>query len=179
MGKKSEIQLVVRDALVTDAETIAEFNVRLADETESVRLDLATVRRGVDRVLSDSSKGRYFVAEGNVPAEDASARALFAGPRQVVGCTMITYEFSDWRDADLWWIQSVYVQSDWRRRGVFRAIYRHVRQAALAASVGGLRLYVEKENRAAQRTYEALGMAATPYLVMSEMFGASASGSID
>lgn len=179
MSDTPEIQLVVRDAMASDAETIAEFNVRLAEETESIGLSLATVGRGVDRVLGDSTKGRYFVAEGSVLDRASAARALPARSPQVVGCTMITYEFSDWRDADLWWIQSVYVRSDWRRRGVFRALYRHVRQAALAAGVGGLRLYVEKENRAAQRTYQSLGMALAPYMVMSEMFRPLTAGSIE
>ena len=153
--------LRIRDASPADAEVIAEFNARLADETEDVQLDAATVLRGVRKVLADASKGRYFVAEAG---------------GSVVGCTMVTYEWSDWRDSDLWWIQSVYVRSDWRRRGVFRALYGHVRQAAIAAGAGGLRLYVELENKAAQRTYESLGMATAPYAVMAEMFGRQPGG---
>jgi ribosomal protein S18 acetylase RimI-like enzyme len=86
---------------------------------------------------------------------------------------MVTYEWSDWRDANLWWIQSVYVAVDWRRRGVFRSLYGHVREAALAAGACGIRLYVERENSAAQQTYRSLGMSVAPYLIMSEMLGST------
>ncbi len=155
------MQITIRDASPADAEMIADFNARLALETEDLRLDPATLRRGVDKVLADPSKGRYWVAE--------------TGGR-VVGCTMVTYEWSDWRDANLWWIQSVYVHPDARRRGVFRALYAHVRSAALAAGAGGIRLYVERENTTAQGTYTSLGMMMTPYRVMSEMLGREGGG---
>ena len=160
----------IRDAALGDAEILADYNARLAEETEHLRLDPAVVRRGVARVLGDASKGRYFVAEVSGPKVGPSAQALPAGSGDVVGCTMVTYEWSDWRDAYLWWIQSVYVRAGWRRRGVFRALYGHVRQAALDAGAGGLRLYVERENVAAQRTYESLGMHIAPYAMMAEMF---------
>jgi GNAT superfamily N-acetyltransferase len=157
--------LRIRDASPGDALVIAEFNARLARETEHLELDMPTLQRGVEKVLADASRGHYFVAEAG---------------GDVVGCTMVTYEWSDWRDRNLWWIQSVYIRSDWRRRGVFRALYGHVRQAALDAGAGGLRLYVERENKAAQRTYESLGMVTAPYAVMAEMFGRPAgAGSID
>ncbi len=145
---------LIRDAVADDAGVIAQFNLNLAAETEDKRLDPVVLRRGVERVLADATKGRYFVADA-------------AG--DVVGCAMVTYEWSDWRDADLWWFQSVYVRSDWRRRGVFRALHAHIRAAGLAAGVWGLRLYVEQENHAAQRTYEALGMRDARYRVMEEM----------
>ena len=148
--------LHIRTAGPADAEVIAGFNARLAQETEHLSLDMPTLRSGVEKVLSDAAKGRYFVA---VAGDD------------VVGCTMVTYEWSDWRDSNLWWIQSVYVRADWRRRGVFRALYGHVRQAAIEAGAGGLRLYVERENHAAQKTYASLGMKVAPYVIMAEMLG--------
>ena len=164
-------EITVRDALPADAQIIAEFNIGLAAETEDIALDAATIRRGVDRVLADPSKGRYFVAEALV-LEASGGAALPRQRREVVGCTMLTYEFSDWRDAELWWIQSVYVRADWRRRGVFRALYEHIRTAALAACVAALRLYVEKENLSAQETYGALGMQFMPYRVMTQRLAA-------
>ncbi len=101
------------------------------------------------------AKGRYFVAE--VDAE-------------VVGCLMITLEWSDWRNGDLWWIQSVYVEADYRGRGVFRALHGHARQAAVEAGARGLRLYVERDNVTAIATYEKLGMKDSGYFLMEEMF---------
>ena len=140
-----------------DVESIADFNVLMALETESLALDPATVRRGVARVVGDAAKGRYFVAS----AEDR--------PDEAVACLLVTFEWSDWRDGELWWVQSVYVRPDWRRRGVFRGLYAHVRDVAHAAGAGGLRLYVEHDNEAAQETYVRVGMRRTGYLVMEEV----------
>ena len=144
----------IRDAAPADAGVLAQFNQNLAAETEDKQLDPAIVRRGVERILGDAAKGRYFVADAD---------------GEVVGCAMVTHEWSDWRDADLWWFQSVYIRADWRRRGVFRALYAHIRAAAVEAGVYGLRLYVEQENLSAQRTYAALGMRDAHYRVMEEM----------
>ncbi len=88
---------------------------------------------------------------------------------RVVGCLMVTNEWSDWRNGIFWWIQSVYVEAGWRRKGVYRRLYDYVRALALAdPGVCGFRLYVEKENAVAQATYESLGMKATDYLVYEE-----------
>src|SRR5262245_1410252 len=129
----------VRPAVPADAPVIADYNLRLARETEHRSLDPAVLARGVDRVLADPARGRYFVAE--------------EGGR-VVGQLLLTYEWSDWRDGWIWWIQSVYVQADARRGGVFRALYDHVaRSAEEGPDVVALRLYVERDNHAAQATY--------------------------
>src|SRR5262245_25103541 len=101
----------VRPACPADAAVIAEYNLRLARETEHRTLDPAVLARGVARVLADPQRGRYFVAEE-------------AG--RVVGQLLLTYEWSDWRDGWIWWIQSVYVHADSRGAGVFRALYEHV-----------------------------------------------------
>ena len=146
----------VRPAAAPDVAVIARFNVAMADETEGLALDPATVERGVTRVLRDPAKGHYFVAHPH--GESA----------EVVGCLLVTSEWSDWRDGDLWWIQSVYVAPPWRRRGVFRALHARVRAAATEAGAAGLRLYVEHENQAAQATYARLGMRRTGYVVMEE-----------
>ena len=115
-------------------------------------LEPSVVRAGVLAALSDPHKGPYFLA---VDGEN------------VLGQLQITFEWSDWRNGWMWWIQGVYVRAEARRRGVFRALYEHVCQAARAdPEVIALRLYVEQDNAAAQRTYESLGMTRTGYLVL-------------
>jgi len=152
----SDKTLHIRSATPDDASIIADFNIGMAIETENLVLDPSTIFPGVRAVFLDPSRGQYFVAE-------------IRG--SVVGCLMITHEWSDWRNGDIWWIQSVYVHEDYRRRGVFSALYRHVEKVARAAGAVGLRLYMEEENTAAQATYERMGMKLTHYRVLEEMFG--------
>ncbi|MGI9236951.1 MAG: GNAT family N-acetyltransferase [Woeseiaceae bacterium] len=145
----------IRDATPADAATIADNNSRMAEETEGRSLEPDVIGPGVVEVLSDETKGRYWVAE-------------FEG--DIVGQLMVTYEWSDWRNANIWWIQSVYVPPDYRRKGVFSALYRYVESLAGAEpGVCGLRLYVENNNIRAQETYSALGMVKPSYLVMESM----------
>lgn len=144
--------LVIRPAIPADAPVLVEYNRRLAEETEGKALDQALLRPGVERALADPAKGRYFVGQ-----EDG----------EVLGQMMVTYEWSDWRNGWIWWIQSVYVRPDARRKGVFKALYNHVyRTAKESADVIGLRLYVERDNHGAQKTYVRLGMEVTEYLVL-------------
>lgn len=144
--------LTVRRATPADAATIVEFNRLLALESEGKTLDTAVLSAGVQTGLADSKKALYFVAE-----EDGA----------VLGQMMITFEWSDWRNGWMWWIQSVYVDQKARRRGVFRALYDHVYQLACAdPEVIGIRLYVERDNRAAQETYLRMGMGWTSYGVL-------------
>ncbi len=141
----------IRRAVSSDVDVVVEFNRLLAEESEGKALDSQVLRRGVESGLADPRKSVYFLAE----EED-----------QVLGQIMFTTEWSDWRNGWFWWIQSVYVRSDARRRGVFRALFEQVRQAALAErDVIGLRLYVERENLVAQETYRTMGMDAAGYLV--------------
>ena len=150
------LNISIRDATSADAAIIADFNASLAFESEGMRLDPELVGPGVNALLSDPSKGRYWMAEA-------------AG--KIVGQIMVTYEWSDWRNGMIWWIQSVYVHGEHRRSGVFSALYRHVESLARQDSqVCGIRLYVEHENARAQRTYESLGMNMTDYRVMQSMF---------
>jgi GNAT superfamily N-acetyltransferase len=140
---------VIRPAEVRDAAALAEGNVRMALETEGKALDAETVRCGVRAVVDDPAKGFYLVAE-----QDGT----------VVGQLMITYEWSDWRNGVFWWIQSVYVWPEHRRRGIFRRLHEDlVARARRAGCVCGLRLYVEKQNARAQATYAALGLAPNHY----------------
>jgi GNAT superfamily N-acetyltransferase len=145
----------VRTAQPSDAKTIADFNARMALETEDLALDAEVVFAGVEAALRDSSKAIYFVAEDD---------------DRVVGQMMITHEWSDWRNGDLWWIQSVYVHEEYRRRGVFRALYQYARDQAKRAGAVGLRLYVEEHNAPAQQTYQQVGMNLTHYRVMEELW---------
>ena len=142
----------IRPARLDDAPFIVDSNCRMAQETESLALDRTTVERGVLAVLEDASKGLYFIAE------------IEGRP---VGQLMITYEWSDWRNGNIWWIQSVYVIAECRRQGAFTALYRHVENLSLQSGATGLRLYVEENNAAAQQTYRRLGMRMAHYRVMT------------
>ena len=144
----------IRAATPADVETIASFNEAMATETEGKTLDPATIRAGVRGLFARPDLGFYVVAEDG---------------GRIVGQLMITYEWSDWRDGVFWWIQSVYVRPGTRGKGVYRALHAHVRTMAKAAGgVCGFRLYVEKENAAAQETYRRLGMHETPYVLFEE-----------
>jgi ribosomal protein S18 acetylase RimI-like enzyme len=146
------MNLIIRPATLTDADVICEFNRLLAKETESKVLDAATLKAGVRAVLADSHKGRYLVAELN---------------GNVVGQLGVTLEWSDWRNGNFWWIQSVYVAATARRHGVFRKLYEHLlKEARTQPDVAGIRLYVEHANGVAQATYQKLGMKMTGYRVM-------------
>lgn len=147
--------LTVRAATPADVAVIAEYNRRLARETEHLELDAATVTAGVAAAVKDpAGKGPYYLA---------------CDGADVVGQMQTTYEWSDWRNGWFWWVQSVYVRADYRGRGVFRTLYDHVRRAARETGVIGIRLYVEHENRTAQETYRRLGMGELPFHLMQEL----------
>lgn len=140
---------IIRDATAADLDLVVEFNLALAQESEGCSLDEATLRGGVSTLLGDAGLGRYFLLE-----RDGA----------VVGQTMITFEWSDWRNGMFWWIQSVYVHADHRGTGVFSALYRHIRDKALEEKgVCGIRLYVDKTNQHAADIYRALGMQDAHY----------------
>lgn len=151
-------QYGLRFATKNDLDTLVQFNSALAWETEKRRLDLHRLRPGVQAVLDSPHRGFYVVAETKTGA-------------QVVGQLLITFEWSDWRNGVMWWIQSAYVREDCRRQGVFRMLYQHVLQEAdTENAVAGVRLYVEQDNLVAQRTYESLGLAKAPYQVYERDF---------
>ena len=142
----------IRTATPSDSQTIADFNAAMALETEHLTLDSDRVLAGVEALLDDSSKGFYLLAERD---------------GQVTGQMMLTYEWSDWRNATFWWIQSVYVTPEHRRKGVYKALYSALKQMA-PDSVCGFRLYVEQDNEQAKSTYRNLGMDATHYQIFEQ-----------
>lgn len=145
------MNLTFRSATTADIPVITEFIIAQAFESEALRLDPDTTRRGVEHGVTHPEHARYFVAEQ-------------AG--QVVGQLMLTYEWSDWRAKMFWWIQSVYVHPDFRGRGVFQQLYRQVESLARQDSgVCGLRLYVHLDNHRAMAAYEKLGMKPADYRV--------------
>ena len=143
-------------ASLKDAEIIAKFNSAMALETEGKHLKEATIGAGVENLFKHPEYGFYIVAETE---------------NRVAGCLLITYEWSDWRNGLIWWIQSVYIHPDFRRRGIYRQMYAFIKTMVLSAkNICGIRLYVEKENTTAQSTYKNLGMIETVYNMYEEMF---------
>lgn len=140
--------LVIRKASPSDAPSIIDFQIKMAWETEQFALDSETVTEGVNAVFAVPSRGQYYVAETT---------------GRVVASLLITYEWSDWRNCNVWWFQSVFVIPEFRRQGIFRMMYNHIRGLAKENNIAGLRLYVETKNDRAQKTYEALGMSSEHY----------------
>lgn len=148
------MSVAIRQAQPADVERLARWAKAMAMETEHKQLADEDIFPGVRRAIEQSGLARYFIAE------------LDGRP---AGCLMLTYEWSDWRNGLWWWIQSVYVDPDCRRQGVYRALYAHVR--ALAENdpdVQGIRLYVEKDNHSARQAYLSLGMHDSHYRVFEQ-----------
>lgn len=147
--------MLVRAAEPADQPTLIDFQLRMAQETENITLDRRTVTRGVEAVFADPGKGRYVVVERE---------------GQVIACLMITYEWSDWRCGNVWWIQSVYVLPAHRGRGVYKCLYLHIKkQVQFDPDLRGIRLYVDKSNHHAQQIYARLGMNGNHYQVFEWM----------
>lgn len=152
------MNIKIRPGLLFDIQTIAEFQVKMAFETENgLKLDPPTVSSGVSAVMDDPSKGKYWLAEvgGNV-----------------AGCLLTVPEWSDWRNGTVLWIHSVYVHPDYRQHGVYKALYQHLKtMVEESPDLRGLRLYVDKTNQKAQKVYEALGMSGEHYHLYEWMKG--------
>nr|WP_320023204.1 GNAT family N-acetyltransferase [uncultured Draconibacterium sp.] len=145
----------IRQATHKDHKILVEFQLAMAHETEGIDLHAPTVEKGVEAVLNDSNKGYYYVAEIN---------------GQVVSSLLTTFEWSDWRNGTILWIQSVYVRPEFRRKGVYRKMYAHIKDIAMKAdNLNGIRLYADKTNVAAQKTYENLGMNQDHYVMFEWM----------
>jgi len=149
-------KISIRDATGQDIARLVQFNMAMAIETEEMQLDEGVLTSGMKAVLDDPGRGFYLVAEVD---------------GRVVGSLMVTTEWSDWRNADFWWVQSVYVAPEYRWRGIFRALYEEVRNRAKKSDrVCGCRLYVERENAKAKATYVQLGFEETHYKMFEETF---------
>jgi len=147
------MNLKIRKAVKSDVTLLAKYNQTLAKETENINLKLDTIMSGVSNALNREDC-HYFVAESN---------------EIVVGQTLITYEWSDWRNGLIWWIQSVYVLPNFRRHGVFKALFNHIENIAKNnPKVKALRLYVIKNNKLGIKTYENLGMNDSGYIVFEK-----------
>jgi GNAT superfamily N-acetyltransferase len=145
---------LVRGATLEDVPALVEGNARLAAETEDKRLDPAVLAQGIRTLLENPHRGRYFVA---------------CRGAEVVGQLMITPEWSDWRNGEIWWLQSVYVWPEFRRQGVYRALHAAMVAAARQqGNVVALRLYVVPGNTAARRTYESQGLRDAGYIVYEQ-----------
>ncbi len=143
--------VMIRRGNIKDLDTIVKYNYNLAKETENLELDKEILKKGVRTALEDNGNGIYFVYEKD---------------DMVVGQIMITKEWSDWRNGDYWWIQSVYVNKDYRGQGIFTQLFDYVKYLAERSNnVCSLRLYVEKKNERAKDTYKSKGMKETHYLM--------------
>jgi len=140
--------MIIRKATHTDIPVLIEFQQKMAWETERMTLVTDIITNGVKGVFQNPSRGQYWVAEDE---------------ENIISSLLITYEWSDWRNCNVWWFQSVFVLPEFRRTGIFRSMYEHIKLEASKEGVGGLRLYVETNNLSAQITYEALGMTSIHY----------------
>ncbi len=142
--------MIIRTASTNDIERITDFQQLMAGETEAIELNRPTVLKGVTAVIEDASKGLYYLAEID---------------GKIVGSLLTTFEWSDWRNGTILWIQSVYVLKEFRRKGVYRNMYSHIKNMVLEnKNLNGIRLYADKSNFAAHKTYEKLGMSPDHYI---------------
>ena len=151
----TDSEFTIRRALPEDTGKIAEFNANMALETEGIELVPEVILAGARALQENAGLGFYLVAESD---------------KKIIGSLMVTTEWSDWRNGQFWWIQSVYVIPDFRRKGVYSGLYAKVKELADEnPNVCGFRLYVEKNNTNAQSTYQRLGMEETEYLMYEEL----------
>lgn len=142
--------MIIRKATIKDVDFIVRAQLLMANETEGIELDKPTVTKGVSAVLSNNSKGQYYVAEID---------------KMVVSSLLTTFEWSDWRNGTILWIQSVYVLPKYRRKGVYRNMYSYIKEMVFNNNnLSGIRLYADKSNSTAQKTYKTLGMSPDHYV---------------
>ena len=150
---KKVMEYVIARGAVCDIDSIVQFQTDMAMESEGCVLDKEKVTKGVTAAMLDDSKGIYWVAK-------------FEG--RTIGSLMITREWSDWNNEWYWWIQSVYIIPEFRKQGVYKAMYLKVKDAAKENNVSQIRLYVDKTNLSAQKVYQKLGMHESHYLMYEE-----------
>lgn len=143
------MKTVISEANPDHIDTIVSFQLKMAKETENIDLNSSVLRNGVSRIFEDKTLGKYFIAESD---------------NTVVGALLITYEWSDWRNKMMYWIQSVYVSPEYRKHGVFSNLYNHIKNLVLQDDqVFGIRLYVDKSNINAINVYKHMGMDGAHY----------------
>ena len=141
--------MLVRKAKQFDLKPITDFQLSMASETEGIVFNEPTVASGVSAVLNDTNKGQYYVTESD---------------NKIIASLLTTYEWSDWRNGTILWIQSVYVLPEFRRQGVYKKMYSFIKELVLAnENLNGIRLYADKSNLPAHKTYENLGMSPDHY----------------
>ena len=146
---------MIREATTKDIPSIIDFQKKMAWETEKITLDQVILTEGVKNLFADINRGKYYVAEEN---------------GEVVGSLMTTYEWSDWRNGTVLWIQSVYIIESHRGKGIYKQLYEFVQdKVKKSADLRGIRLYVDKTNKPAQKVYEKLGMNGEHYQVFEWM----------
>lgn len=154
--------LIIRPATLQDLDTLTAFSAAMALETERRTLDRTRLHEGTRAVLEQPERGRFYVAD---------LRQERPGDTVTVGQLLLTYEWSDWRNAQFWWIQSVYVQPAWRRKGIYRSMHGAILDLARSRSdVCGVRLYVESDNTIAKRVYERVGLSPSAYQIYEDDF---------
>lgn len=150
------INFVVSRGEVCDIDSIVQFQADMAMESEGCVLNKEKVTKGVTAAMLDDSKGIYWVAKTD---------------ERTIGSLMITREWSDWNNEWYWWIQSVYVTPEYRKQGVYKAMYQKVKDAAKENNVSQIRLYADRTNHSAQKAYQSLGMHESHYLMFEEEIG--------
>ncbi|MDZ7332250.1 MAG: GNAT family N-acetyltransferase [candidate division KSB1 bacterium] len=145
----------IGQAQPSDIRWIAAAQVAMAAETEGIVLDPTQVVQGVRYIFDHPERGFYILARAD---------------QQPIGCLLILKEWSDWRNGDVWWIHSVYVDPSHRKRGVFKQMFQHIEQLARSSQIRGVRLYVDKRNVSAQKVYKKLGMTNEHYELFEKMF---------
>ena len=148
------MNIAIRPATIEDTDIIVRFNIEMAQESENLRLEPENVRQGVQKSLSDPLMGRYYLAHRG---------------DEILGQIRVTEEWSDWNNAQYWWIQNVYVVPSARKRGIYRALHYHVKKLAEQVGACGLQLYVDAQNEAAQAVYRNLNMEQSHYLIFEQM----------
>ncbi|HOX83025.1 MAG TPA: GNAT family N-acetyltransferase [Chryseolinea sp.] len=145
----------IREAKEKDIPILIDFQQRLADESEGVKLDETILNAGLQAMFDDPAKGIYYVVEDD---------------KEIIACHLITYEWSDWRNGLVWWLQSVYVKQSHRKKGIFKMMYDNILSIIKAdPKLIGLRLYVDKTNERAIKVYESMGMDGSHYTVFEWM----------
>ena len=149
----TDLDLTITQGKASDIDTIVRFQADMAMESEGSMLDMDRLTLGVSSAINDEQKGIYLVARANDTP---------------IGSLMLTREWSDWNNQWYWWIQSVYVMPEYRKKGVYKAMYATLKDMAQENGVSQIRLYADRTNLSAQEVYQRLGMRESHYLMFEE-----------